>query len=142
MKNVNSRSLVNSLLLVALFVLTGTIAATAQTGNLAGSGAAAPAKQPTYIGEQEAIMKILDLMPVLYAQIGNLAPETPSYKKKEAEALAYKQIVNDLNQGKPLAQAHADALQTLRLGFNLENNSDILEYRSVTVGMQGLLTTP
>jgi hypothetical protein len=142
MKNVNSRNLVQALLLALMLVMSGALTASAQTGSLAGSGAANAAKQPTYLGAQDAVQKILTQLPELYVELEDLTPGTPAHKKKSAETLAYKQVASEIEQGKPVAQAHALAIQTLREGFNLENDDDLVEYRSISVALQELLTTP
>jgi hypothetical protein len=142
MKNVNFSHLVHGLLLAVMLVLASALTASAQTGSLAGSGAASAAKQPTYLGAQDAVQKILAQLPVLYVELEDLTPDTPAHKKKATETIAYKQLASEIEQGKPVAQAHSVAIQTLREGFNLENDDDLLEYRSISVAMLELLTTP
>jgi hypothetical protein len=142
MRNVNFKFILNSLALIALFMFFGAGVTIAQTGKLAGSTSPTTTKQPVYIGTQQAKTKLQAKLPALYTELNNLLPESPAYKKKYHEVLAYKEMISGLNQGKPVSQVYADAIETLKQGFNLNNAVDVQEMRSITIILKSLLTTP
>lgn len=141
MRNVNFKFILNSLGLIALLLFLGVGVATAQSGTLVGSSSTST-KQPNFIGAQQANVKLQQKLPVLNAELNSLQPDSPAYKKKYFEVLAYKEMMSGLNQGKPVSQVYDDAINTLKLGFNLNNSADAQQFRTLQLQIKSFLTTP
>lgn len=141
MKKVNFRKVFTPVLLVAVLLIAGSEMTSAQsTWN--GSGGTGATKQPSFVSTSLALQKLQPKLPILLNQLNALQPDSEDYKKKDAEALYYKEIISDLNQGKSVASAYDTATERLKAKFNLGSSADQTQFRNIQKQVYNLLTNP
>ena len=143
MKKVKIRLMLASLLFTVAFLMAGATMATAQvSATLNGGQQGQVGSKQSFISVQVAKQKIQAALPGLYSQLNSFVPGTTDHKKKDAEVLAYKVMLSELNQGKNVSDAYNTGVETLKGAFNMENAADRQQFRTIQKQMLTLLTTP
>lgn len=143
MKEVNFKKLLLMCSMAIAFMLMSAIESNAQTLVTQGGtpGGAAPAKNP-FITSQSALAKLTQKLPLLYNQLNAFTQGTSEYKKKLGEVMAYKLMIQSLNQGNTVQGAYNENIKVMATYFNLNVAGDIQQLRTAQTQLYTLLTTP
>jgi hypothetical protein len=126
------------ILFIALFLITATGAAVAQSGNLI--EAAAPYGKHTFHPAPVAVEALQNQLPALYAQLNVLTAGTKMHKQKKLEILCYKGVIDDIIGGKLVDVAYENNLADLTQYINVEDSADLVYLRNVQSALFDLLT--